>query len=168
MKKRITIYWLIPARPERELFRELIRILSEQYRAAVFKPHLTLCHASGKESNRKLLRDVGIEPIRLRVRGISHSSKFTKTLFVQFRLSESLRKLVSQLGSDPAALRDPHVSLLYKHLPEKTRRELAATIRLPFQEVTFDTVRAMSCVSPTETQADVKSWRTILTKRLSG
>ena len=166
MKKRVTIYWLIPARSERELFGQLIRILSREYRAAAFQPHVTLCKAADNMSPRKVLTQVAVPAIRLPVRGISHSSKFTKTLFVRFGLTRSLRKLIADLGGDPASLRDPHISLLYKSLPERTRGELARTIRLPLGEVTFDAVSAMSCVSPTETQSDVKSWRRIATKRL--
>ena len=166
--KRVTIYWLVPARPERELFKKLIRILSGEFRAAAFEPHLTLCRAGENDSARDTLRQVSAASIRLRLGGISHSSKFTKTLFARFQPNRALRRLVAQVGGDPAALRDPHVSLLYKNLPNKIRRELARTMRLPFREVSFDTVVAMSCVSPTETQTDIRSWRKIATKRLSG
>jgi len=65
-------------------------------------------------------------------------------------------------------LHDPHVSLLYKRLPASMRRELAASIKLPFREIKFDQVKTVSCNRSTETRKDVQSWRVIATKKLSG
>jgi hypothetical protein len=165
MKRRVMIYWLIPAAPKRQSFKRMIRKLTNQYAAASFEPHLTLCEA---DVAGKALRQVSSSSIRLQVRGIGHSSKFTKTLFVRFRPNEGLRKIISQLGGNRSDSRDPHMSLLYKHLPDKKRAELAVATKLPFKEVRFTMIRSMSCVSPTETQADVRSWRTLATRRLSG
>src|SRR5437868_3322391 len=167
MKKRVTIYWLIPAQPERELFRKIIRILSKQFGTVAFEPHLTVCQAREQASAGKVLDELSANSITLRVRGIGKSSKFTKTLFVRFEPNSSLRELLVQLGGDPASLGDPHLSLLYQELPEKTRRELAVTIKLPFRNVGFDSIKAMSCVSPTETPKDVRSWGRLAGKRLS-
>jgi hypothetical protein len=75
---------------------------------------------------------------------------------------------VLNLGGKPAFLRDPHISLLYKKMPASTRRELAAAIKLPFREVMFDCIKAMRCVSPTESRRDVESWHQVATKRFSG
>ena len=164
MKKSVLIYWLIPARAERELFRKLIRILAKQFDAPIFEPHLTLCFGKNRESARKLLRRVKTSPLRLRVHEVGHSSKFTKTLFVRMKPDRSLNKLALELGS--AALADPHVSLVYKKLPARIRKELVATIKLPFRSVTFDIVKAVRCTSPTTTAREVKSWRAVATKRL--
>jgi 2'-5' RNA ligase len=168
MKKRLKIYWLVPAKPEYELFRELIRILAKEFDAPLFEPHLTIGKASGGHSPAKLLREIRAAPVRLRIGEIAHSSKFTKTLFVRFTAGKSLERVVARLGGNSKSLRDPHLSLLYKRLPARTRRELAAAIKLPFSEVKFDVIKAVSCVSPTETRSDVESWRKLATKQLSG
>jgi len=168
MKKKVTIYWLIPAKPERELFTEVIRILAKEIGAPVFQPHLTLCARSDRESAGALLRQIETEPVRLRVREIAHSSKFTKTLFVRFAPAKFLGRLIRQISGESESLSDPHLSLVYKKLPTPIRRELAKTITLPFGQVTFDSIVAMSCVSPTETAQDVRSWRKLASKRLSG
>ena len=55
----------------------------------------------------------------------------------------------------------PHLSLLYNKLEAAARRELAASIIVPFSEVTFDRIKAVRCVSPTQSRADVESWRVI-------
>jgi hypothetical protein len=175
MKKSVVVYWLIPARPERELFRELIRILAKQFQAPRFEPHVTLCFglATGgpshggqdRQSPQKILRQVNAAPVRLHVGEVGYSSKFTKTLFVRLKPNRALNKLAAALGD--TGLQDPHVSLLYKRLPARTKKELAATIKLPFRSVTFDAIKAVRCTSPTTTAAEVKRWRVIATRRLS-
>ena len=72
------------------------------------------------------------------------------------------------MAKDRKALRDPHLSLIYKKLPAAVKRELVTTIRLPFRSVTFNLIKAVECVSPTETARAVNSWRVIATKRLLG
>jgi 2'-5' RNA ligase len=167
MKKRVTVYWLIPAKPEYDLFRDIIRILSQQFDAPRFEPHLTLCQAEDRQSPRIMLRQIQAAPIRLPIRGVHNSANFAQTLFVKFTPNKSLQRLVKELGGSKS-IQNPHVSLLYKKLPPSTRRDLAAAIKMPFREVIFDQVKAVSCVTPTETQRDVKAWRVIATKRLSG
>ena len=168
MKKRVTTYWLIPSRAESELFRKIIRILAKEFDAPLFDPHLTLCRPDDVKLLGKALSKIHAVPLRLRIREIAHSAKFTKTLFVRFKPSKALERLVRELGGTPKSLADPHLSLLYKKSPRSLRRELTGTIRLPVRAVTFDSITAMTCVSPTQTRQDVKSWRKLATKRLSG
>ena len=170
-KKAAVIYWLTPAEPERELFREIIGILAKQFDAARFEPHLTLL--ATRESGpppAKLLRALTAAPIRLNVGSIGSSTKFTKTLFVHFEADKSLNDLVVDLaratGVRARSIRDPHVSLLYKKLPLATKRELADTIKLPIDVVTFNVIKAVRCISPTETRREVEAWRIIATKSL--
>jgi len=160
-------YWLIPAKTERELFREIIRILAEQLGAAKFEPHLTLLvTAEDEESPVKVLKRIKASPIRLTFREIGWSGTFTKTLFARFESRPALQRLASALASDAAVIRDPHVSLLYKALPTATKKELARTIRLPFRSVTFDAVEAVRCALPTCTRADVEGWRAVARRQL--
>jgi hypothetical protein len=167
MKKRITVYWLIPAKPERDLFGDIIGILAQQFHAARFEPHVTLCKAEDGQPVRTTLRQIRATPIRLRIRAISHSSKFTQTLMVQLAPNRAVQRLVEELGGSKH-VQNPHLSLLYKNLPAASRRSLAAAITLPFREVTFDYVKAVSCITPPKTKSDVESWRTLTTRRLSG
>jgi 2'-5' RNA ligase len=169
-KKSVLAYWLAPAKPERDLFEEIIRILATQLDAPVFQPHLTICVTHRSRNVKETLKQIDAEAIRLRVRDVSFSNRYTKTLFVRFHESRYLDELNASLRRAAKlpvkALRDPHLSLLYKRMPMSAKRELASTIRLPFREVVFDSIEAVQCVSPTETPADVKSWRVIATKKL--
>lgn len=172
MKKRVIAYWLIPAEPARELFHKIIEILAKEFTAPRFEPHLTIAATpEGQESPRSILRQLKAKPIRLRVRGIGFSSKFTKTLFVRFSRSKSLQRLVVDLGrATKARVRlpaDPHLSLVYKKLPPSVKRELASAIKLPFSRVIFDSIKAVRCASATQSAADVKTWRIVATKNLT-
>src|SRR5438067_3892352 len=116
------VYWLIPTKQQRDFFSEAIRILSKQFNAPRFEPHLTIIVTSKIVlSPRKILKQIRTSPISLEVRGMGFSSKFTKTLFVRFASNKSLAKLVVDLARDtrsPAkSAHDPHMSLIYKRMP---------------------------------------------------
>ena len=183
MKRVAIVYWLLPAKPERELFCEIVRILRKEFRAPNFEPHLTLFsvlqdrqprHNRGSrrlsESPKKTLQQLRARPIRLNARGVAFSEKFTKTLYVRFQSSPALRKLVLGLGratkSRAPSPKDPHVSLLYKKLPRSAKKELARVMRLPFRTVRFDTIAAVRCVLPSQTKTDVESWKILAKKSL--
>lgn len=165
--KTATIYWLIPARAELDLFRRIVRILAKEYRAPLFTPHLTLGVAQGRGRNAKeVLRALSASNVRLRICGVSQSSKFTKTLFVRMAGDAALRKLVRQLDCRSDRIADPHISLLYQDISARTRRGLASVIKLPIRKVTFSSVQAVRCVMPTRTTKEVRAWRVIARKTL--
>jgi 2'-5' RNA ligase len=171
MKKTATVYWLLPAKPERDLFCEVVRILRQEFRAPNFEPHLTLFSASkDRQSPKKVLKEISLRQIRLTTRGAGFSSEFTKTLFVRFKSSDALRKLAADFGR-AAKLRvkaptDPHVTLLYKKLPRAAKKQLAAVMKLPFRSVVFDSIAAVRCASPSRTKADVQAWKILAKKSL--
>ena len=170
-RKHVVIYWLTPAKAERDLFCDIILILRKQFEASNFDPHLTLLSTpENRRSPENILRQIDAAPIRLSVREIAFSSEFQKTLFVRLKPNKSLQNLMVDLGratkSSRRRLADPHVSLLYKGLAPSVQKELAATVRLPFQEVNFNSISAVRSVSPIETSADVKAWKVLARKSL--
>jgi hypothetical protein len=46
------------------------------------------------------------------------------------------------------------------------RRVLARSIEIPFSEVTFDSLKAVRCISPTRSRADVEAWHVVAEKPL--
>lgn len=156
-------YWLLPAQPAREFFRETIRRLAAECDAPLFEPHLTL--AVGPDSiaqAQRILTNFATAPIELRANGVHFTNKFTKTLFVRFASTPALERLRKSLGlekgSEPF---DPHLSLLYKTLPPEKQSQLAATMQLPFQSVRFDALEVVRCRLPVTTSADIAAWETI-------
>jgi len=171
MKKAAIVYWLLPAKPERELFCEIIRILRNEFDAPNFEPHLTLfVTASGRQSPARILQQIRSGPIRLSARGVAFSPKFTKALYVRFKPNPSLRKLCLDLGhaakSRAPSPVDPHVSLLYKKTSRAAKKELAQVMKLPFRTALFDSIAAVRLTLPVRTRADVEAWRIIASKKL--
>ena len=171
MKRTSIVYWLLPSKPERDLFCEIVRILRKELHAPDFEPHLTLfvC-AKDRQSPKKVLQQVRSRPIRLQVGRVAFSAKFTKTLFVRFKPNPALRKLVTMLGHavkcSVRAPRDPHLSLVYKTLPRRVKKELAAVIRLPFRTAVFDSIAAVQLTLPVRTDDDVQKWKIVAKKSL--
>ncbi len=169
-QETIIAYWLVPAKPERELFNELIRILAVQMRAPRFEPHVTIFSMpENRQSPKRILARIKAQPIALSVRGIGTSAEYLKTMFVRLQPNKSLQQLVAGLrrvtkfsGNAP----DPHLSLLYKNLSGATRRSLSAAVSLPFSQIVFDSIKAVRCSSPIRSKGDVDAWRVVATKSL--
>ena len=175
MTRQIVIaYWLVPSEPAHSFFQRVISDLARRYDAPAFEPHVTIHvgadranaakHALGAAARHcKLMR---LTPLRL-----DQSNEFIKTLFVQFAMNAELQQMngiIRQAANDLSKYEvKPHLSLLYKNLAATTRRELTASIEVPLSEVTFDAIKVVRCVSPTQTRLDVEAWRALAKKELS-
>lgn len=171
-RETVIAYWLVPAKPEREFFNDVVRILSAQMKGPRFEPHVTIFTTSshGRLSPKQVLAKVKGPPIHLSVRGIRASAEFRRTLFVRFNSNRSLERLISQLRRATQA-RDKrhtnlHVSLLYKKMRASTRRRLAPMVKLPFSQVVFDSIKAVRSPSPLRDRADIKKWKVVASKSL--
>jgi hypothetical protein len=171
----ILTYWLIPAEPAANHFRSLIRDLAERFDAPIFEPHITIYvtktnHEDPHGILARVLNNRG--PYRLSTVGVDYSDEFTKTLFVQFEPDADVTRLSSDLRRasvvQPAYELNPHLSLIYKTMAADTKRDLAASIRLPFSEVRFDSVKAVISPAKIESRADVEAWRVVATQQLTG
>jgi len=173
-RQAVIAYWLIPAEPAHRFFHRFIDDLARRYEAAAFEPHVTLhVGADRADSAQQALAESAREctPIKLKPLGIQQSDEFVKTLFVQFALSAELRHLkgiIRDAAQDSSQYDlQPHLSLLYNKMEAATRRELAASIVVPFSQITFDRIKAVRCVSPTQSRADVEAWRIVAATVLS-
>jgi len=174
-RQTVIAYWLIPSEPAHSFFQRIINDLACRYDAPVFEPHMTIHVAADRaDAAKNVLGDaarecklIGLTPL-----GIDQSDEFTKTLFVDFPVRAELRKIngiIRQAANDSSHYQlKPHLSLLYKNLAAATRRELAASINVPLSEVTFDAIKAVRCVSPMKSDADVEAWHVVAAASLSG
>jgi 2'-5' RNA ligase len=171
----VIAYWLTPSEPAHGFFQRIVNDLARRCDAPVFEPHVTIHvgadradaakNALGAAARERKL--IGLKPL-----GIDQSGEFIKTLFVQFTMNAELSKIsgiIREAANDSAQYElKPHLSLLYKNLAVATRYELAASMNVPLSEVTFDAIKAVRCVSPTESSADVQAWRVVAAASLSG
>ena len=174
-RQTVIAYWLIPSEPAHSFFQRMINDLARRCDAPVFEPHVTI-HVGADRADAaenalgaaaRECKLIGLKPL-----GIDQSNEFIKTLFVQFAMSAELSKInciIREAANDSSQYElKPHLSLLYKNSAVATRRELAASINVPLAEVPFDAIKAVRCVSPTESGADVEAWRVVAAASLSG
>src|SRR2546423_5494757 len=173
-REQIIAYWLCPAEPARGHLSSLIRDLARRFDAPVFEPHVTVYVTDAANEKPEVVLEQVMKSrgqYALSIRGLDFSEKFTKTLFVQFAPDPTLAELSGDLRRASVSSNDyelnPHVSLIYKEMDEETRRRLAASITLPFTEVTFDNVKAV--ISPGEIKSceDVEAWRVVAEQTLA-
>lgn len=174
-RQTVIAYWLTPSEPEHSFFQRIINDVARRYAAPVFEPHVTIhVGADRADAAKNALGDAARECklIALPALGIDQSDEFTKTLFVDFPVHAELQKInsiVRQAANDSSHYQlKPHLSLLYKKLAAATRRELAASINVPISRVTFDAIKAVRCVSPMKSGADVEAWHVVAAASLSG
>ena len=173
IRQTVIAYWLIPSESAHSFFQAIINDLASRYNAPVFEPHVTVHVGADRadaaeealENAAGVFKRTGLTPV-----GLDQSNEFIKTLFVQFAMSAELLRIndsirVAANDSTRYELK-PHLSLLYKNLAAESRRQLAASINLPLSEVSFDAIKAVRCVSPTQSRADVESWQTLVTNKL--
>ena len=174
-RQAVTAYWLIPAEPAHSFFQRIIDDLARRYDAPVFEPHVTVYVGadrvdSAPQALAKCTREC--KPVTLKPLGMQQSDEFIKTLFVQFAFNAELRKMneiIRDAAQDSSQYQlKPHLSLLYKQMDAAARRDLAASMVVPFSEIAFSSIKAVRCVSPTQSRADVEAWRVVATKQLSG
>ena len=174
MSRRIVIaYWLIPTEPARSYFQNIVNDLAEQYAAPEFEPHVTVhVGMDCTETVDEVLSKAGrTSKIALQVLNVSSSSEFIKTLFVHFTRTTQLQQLNQSIRTAAQDSSDyqlsPHLSLMYKRTSIQDRRLLTHSIEVPFFEVTFDSLKAVRCVSPTRSRADVEGWHVVAEKPLN-
>ena len=151
----------------------MIEDLARRHDAPFFEPHVTISvGANDVNAAEKALSKAAHEwqPIDLEALGVNHSDEFIKTLFVQFAMNRKLRQLhqtIRNAGQDLSNYElNPHLSLLYKNMPATARRQLANSIKVPFSEVIFDSLKAVRCISPTQNGAEVEAWRVVAARNL--
>ena len=169
-KERLA-FWLIPARREKAFFGKIIAELGARFDAPVFEPHLTL--HGGVDPQRavdSLQKIPAAAKYQLEIEGIHASGEYIKTFFVRFRPSEKLQRLRAALGEmldlESAAEFDPHLSLLYKRMPELEKAALAKTVEIPFQKVSFEGMKLIAHPAEIKRRADVEAWQTVEQRRL--
>jgi 2'-5' RNA ligase len=174
-RQTVIAYWLIPSEPAHSFFQRIINDLARRCDAPVFEPHVTIYVGADRADAAKNAIGNAARECKLvgltTSHGIDQSDEFIKTLFVQFAMTAELRKIndmIREAANDSSQYElNPHLSLLYRNLAAPTRRELAASINVLFSEVTFDAIKAVRCVSPAESRADVEAWHVVAASSLS-
>ncbi len=124
--------WLTPSKKDECYLQNIINELASEHQAPVFSPHMTLL--SPVDLNENELHSVfsnvskEFEPLNVTLAGINHSPNIWKTVFVELEESLELitlqQQIASQLSSTPLYEFLPHISLIYKDLPQEKKEEI--------------------------------------------
>ncbi len=63
---------------------------------------------------------------------------------------------------------NPHLSLIYKTMPPEKKAEIANAVSFPFEEVRFDSAKAVISPADIKSREDVEAWRVVATQKLPG
>jgi len=172
-ESRKLAFWLLPASPAAEFFTSLVNNLAARYDAPPFRPHLTLLGTSFDDAFDFTALEKLEAPgtVELEVDSIQQTEKYTKTLFVRFKqnakLSAFRHTVATLLGEDDSGEYDPHLSLMYKHMPAEQKQELTRMVELPFERVAFDRLQAAEVPATIQSPEAVHAWRTVWERSLA-
>jgi len=173
MKTKIS-FWLIPSAAYQPFFQEMINSLAKAHNAPRFEPHVTIYseNYTADESVDKLIETAvkNVSGFMLDIDQVGYSDLYTKTLFVQFHPSAILTQISETLrhnsANASAYVLNPHLSLLYQHLDQAVQQKLATEVVIPYTQVFFDEVRAISTPEPVRNGEDVEKWQTLSVRKL--
>ena len=103
-------------------------------------------------------------PQDLEVNQVDVSERFTMTLFLRCQNEPKLVSLHEHVraNSPPSNYYlDPHLSLLYADIPLTKKQSLADEFESPLKKIRFDRIRAVSHLSPVQTQEDIDNFQDI-------
>lgn len=158
-------FWLVPAKQDHARLSEIVSRLARTYGAPLFEPHLTL-HVgtqSADDNLHEIMRAAAAttDSFALSATSTGHSAALFKTLFVEFAHDEAPHTLQQSLAKGlkiaTAYSLEPHVSLLYKELPETVRSKLADEFFFHGQSITFDEIAAVR-PGPSGEFLDIEKW----------
>lgn len=163
---RSVAFWLLPAASFAEAFAEIIGALAREFDAPAFAPHVTLYAGRQTADDNPVAVAAQVvaaaSRIELTAAATATADKLFKTLFVEFapdarveRLGQTLRQGFKQPGD---YVLQPHLSLLYKLLPETTRHALTKRFDFRGQRIAFDAIAVVHPGAGTDTWEAIERW----------
>lgn len=169
-------FWLLPGEPSMRVFAQCVDALAHRHGAPRFLPHVTL-HVDRVVPQADLDRVLDeaaarFAPFAMRAGPTGHSPVRFKALFVTLSggditslaaaLAEGVARYRPQpaAGQEPAAAYrlEPHLSLLYKELPDAERPRLAAENCFEGESIYFDRITAVTPAPGAQDFSRVEDW----------
>lgn len=155
--------WLIPAREDAQYIQVIIDNLSINYQAPVFSPHCTLYSPIDlpKAELKKILERSAKNMKSFYVKNImiSHTEDLWKTIFIELLRSSELEQLqqevISQFQVEQPYKFSPHISLLYKEIPDKIKEDIIRNLQVK-NSFKMDKIAAV------QTGPKVDNWATVV------
>ena len=155
--------WLIPAPEDAQYLQAIINNLADTYQAPVFNTHCTLYSPTDLPALeiKKILEQSAnnMESFYVKKATISHTENIWKTIFIELLRSPELEQLqqavISQFPNGQPYEFLPHISLLYKEMPDKKKEDIIRNLQVK-NSFKMDKIAAM------RTGPNVDNWATVV------
>ena len=155
--------WLIPAPKDAQYIQAIINNLAATYQAPVFDAHCTLYSPTDlpeTEVKQILKRSAkNMKSFYVKKSAISHMENIWKTIFIELLGSPELKQLqqavISQFPKAQPYEFLPHISLLYKEIPDKKKEDIIRNLQVK-NSFKMDKIAAM------RTGPNVDNWATVV------
>ena len=155
--------WLIPAPEDAQYLQAIINNLAATYQAPVFNTHCTLYSPTdlpAAEVKQILERSAkNMKSFYVKKATISHTENIWKTIFIELLRSPELEQLqqavISQFPKGQPYEFLPHISLLYKEIPDKKKEDIIRNLQVK-NSFKMDKIAAV------RTGPNVNNWATVV------
>jgi len=155
--------WLIPAPADAQYLQGIINKLAATYQAPVFNTHCTLYSPTDLPALevKKILEQSAnnMESFYVKKATISHTENIWKTIFIELLRSPELEQLqqavISQFPNGQPYEFLPHISLLYKEIPDKKKEDIIRNLQVK-NSFKMDKIAAV------RTGPNVDNWATVV------
>ena len=155
--------WLIPAPADAQYLQGIINNLAATYQAPVFNTHCTLYSPTDLPALeiKKILEQSAnnMESFYVKKATISHTENIWKTIFIELLSSPELEQLqqavISQFPNGQPYEFLPHISLLYKEIPDKKKEVIIRNLQVK-NSFKMDKIAAV------RTGPNVENWATVV------
>ena len=155
--------WLIPTPEDAQYLQAIINNLAATYQAPVFNTHCTLYSPTNLPALeiKKILEQSAnnMESFYVKKATISHTENIWKTIFIELLSSPELEQLqqavISQFPNGQPYEFLPHISLLYKEMPDKKKDIIIRNLQVK-NSFKMDKIAAM------RTGPNVDNWATVV------
>ena len=155
--------WLIPAPADAQYLQGIINNLAATYQAPVFNTHCTLYSPTDLPALeiKKILEQSAnnMESFYVKKATISHTENIWKTIFIKLLRSPELEQLqqavISQFPNGQPYEFLPHISLLYKEIPDKKKEVIIRNLQVK-NSFKMDKIAAV------RTGPNVENWATVV------
>lgn len=155
--------WLIPAPADAQYLQGIINNLAATYQAPVFNTHCTLYSPTdlpAVQVKQILERSVkNMKSFYVKNIMISHTEDLWKTIFIELLRSSELEQLqqevISQFQVEQPYKFSPHISLLYKEIPDKKKEDVIRNLQVK-NSFKMDKIAAV------RTGPNVDNWETVV------
>jgi len=155
--------WLIPAPEDAQYLQAIINNLAATYEAPVFDSHCTLYSPTDLPATevKKILKQSAnnMKSFYVKKAMISHTENIWKTIFIELLRSPELEQLqqavISQFPKGQPYEFLPHISLLYKEIPDKKKEDIIRNLQVK-NSFKMDKIAAV------RTGPNVDNWATVV------